>query len=157
MAKNLNDNRKQAFVTHSAAQLLEQRVYGICLGYEDLNDHEDLKFDPAWQAATNQTSTLAGDSNLCRFESWANRETSINIHNEFVEQFIRSFKTKPKELVLDFDATDDTIHGDQIGKFFHGYYKDYSFLPLYVFCEKKFLVAYLRPSDRDPALHAEAI
>lgn len=157
VAKCINDTRFEPMVQHSAHQLLVQRVYGLCLGYEDLIDHENLRFDPAWQCAANQVDPLAGDSTLCRFESWANRETAIRIHEQLIEQFISSYSSKPKKLILDFDATDDLVHGNQVGKFFHGYYKNYCFLPLYVYCGNKLLVAYLRPSSKDQALHAGAI
>lgn len=157
IASLLPDERNPLLVKHSVLQMLRQRVYGLCMGYEDLNDHEELRHDPCWQTAADQTLSLAGDSTLSRFENTASRETAVSIHDEMVEQFIRSFKTAPKELVLDFDATDDVVHGDQVGKFFHGYYKNYCFLPLFVTCGKKLLVAYLRPSSKDSALHAGAI
>ncbi|NDE30147.1 MAG: IS1380 family transposase [Flavobacteriia bacterium] len=155
--KCMTDPRDQRFVKHSLETMLKQRVYGLSMGYEDLNDHENLRHDPCWQAAAGEVEALSGDSTLCRFEHFADRKTAVAIHKELVEQFIRSFKIPPKELILDFDATDDTVHGNQIGKFFHGYYRSYCFLPLYVTCGKKLLVSYLRPSSKDPALHAGAI
>lgn len=94
---------------------------------------------------------------MCRFENRADRKTAVAIHQVLVEQFIASHKKPPKELVLDFDATDDPVHGNQVGRFFHGYYNHYCFLPLYVFCDHQLLVAYLRPANIDGAKHACAI
>ena len=96
-------------------------------------------------------------STLCRFEQRAERQWAIAIHQELVEQFIASFARRPKELVLDFNATDDPVHGHQPGRFFHGYYDRYCLLPLYVFCGRQLLVAYLRPSNIDASKHAWSI
>jgi hypothetical protein len=79
------------------------------------------------------------------------------IHQVLFDQFVESFSAPPKELILDFDCTDDRVHGMQVGRAFHGYYYDYCFLPLYVFCGEQLLVSYLRPSNIDPAKHAWAI
>ncbi len=94
---------------------------------------------------------------LCRFENRANREMAFNIHKVMVKNFITSFKKPPKELMLDFDSTHDLVHGNQEGRFFHGYYGNYCFLPLYVFCGQKLLVAYLRQANQDGATHAAAL
>ena len=99
----------------------------------------------------------ASQATLCRFESRANRETAWQLHRVLVEQFISSFKRRPRRLILDFDATDDAVHGKQEGRFFHGYYDHYCYLPLYVFCGDQLLVSYLRPSKIDGAKHAWAI
>jgi hypothetical protein len=153
----LNDPRRQASCEHSQIQLLRQRVYGLALGYEDLNDHETLRKDVALQTAVQTDQELASASTLCRWENRADRETAWLIAEWMVELFIRSYKKAPEELILDFDATDDAVHGKQEGRFFNGYYDHYCFLPLYVFCGEQLLVSYLRPSNLDGARHAWAI
>jgi len=153
----ITDSRCKGKINHEAADLLRQRVYGIALGYEDLNDHATLRKDTAIQTAVGADKDLASSSTLCRFENAADRQLCWNISKAFVEVFIESFKKPPKEIILDFDATDDPVHGEQVGRFFHGYYKHYCFLPLYVFCGKHLLAAYLRPSNIDPAYGAWSI
>jgi hypothetical protein len=137
--------------------LLRQRIYGLSLGYEDLNDHDALRKDIGLQAAVSSVLDLASSSTLCRFENRADVDSLWGISEILVEQFIESFKRRPRKVVLDFDSTDDRVHGGQLGAFFHGYYDHYCFLPLYVFCGRKLLVAYLRPSNIDNARHAWAI
>jgi hypothetical protein len=137
--------------------MLRQRIYGLCQGYEDLNDHDSLRTDPLFQTSVGSDKALASSSTLCRLENKADRKLALEIHKIIVEKFIESFPQPPKELILDFDATDDLVHGDQVGRFFHGYYGNYCFLPLYVFCGKQLLVAYLRPSDQDVAKHAGVV
>ena len=100
---------------------------------------------------------MASSPTLCRLEARSERDTARAISRIFVEQFISSFDQAPTELILDFDATDDRVHGIQEQRFFHGYYRDWCFLPLYVFCGEQLLVSYLRPSNIDPAKHAWAI
>lgn len=153
----LHDPRVQGRCRHTQLQMLQQRVYGLALGYEDLIDHNPLREDPAFQTAVNSDKALASASTLCRFENRSERETAVQINQVMVEQFIASHKHPPKRVVLDFDATDDPVHGQQEGRFFHGYYDHYCFLPLYVFCGSQLLVAYLRPSNIDSARHAWAI
>lgn len=158
VAEVLQDRRDPALITHSLADLLRQRIYGLALGYEDLNDHDTLRLDLAWQTAVERDEPLASSPTLCRLEGQADRAAAAAIHGVLVEQFIASFgKSRPEELVLDFDATDDRVHGDQEGRFFHGYYGHHCFLPLYVFCGEQLLVSYLRPSNIDAARHAWAI
>jgi len=94
---------------------------------------------------------------LCRFENSHKRETAVALSSLFVEKFIESFSEIPSELILDFDAADDPVYGNQVGRFFHGYYKNYCFLPLYVFCNDQLLISYLRPSKIDAAKHSWAI
>lgn len=156
------DPRNPFLITHPQRTLLAQRLFGIACGYEDLNDHQRLRGDPLWQAATDHpgpddTPTLASPPTLCRLENRIDRTTLVRLAAVLVEQFIASFATPPEHLTLDFDATDDPIHGDQENRFFHGYYDGYCFLPLYVFCGSQLLVAYLRPADRGADHHAAAI
>jgi hypothetical protein len=157
LAKRLPDPRDPTKVTHPLVTLLRQRIYGLCQGYEDLNDHDRLRTDVALQTAVEQDDDLASASTLCRWENGASRHAAWLVHQWWIEQFIASHATPPTELVLDLDATDDPLHGQQEGAFFHGYYGQYCFLPLYVFCGERLLVAYLRPSNIDVARHAWAI
>ena len=157
IAGHLSDNRRKKQIRHDQLSLLRQRVYGICLGYEDLNDHERFRTDPLIQTALGKDQVLASPSTLCRFENTMGREEAVAIHEVLLETFIASHSTAPEELILDFDATDDAVHGRQEGRFFHGYYDHYCFLPLYVFCGEQLLVSYLRTSKIDAAKHAWAI
>jgi hypothetical protein len=100
---------------------------------------------------------LASPATLCRLENRVDRSACVELSKLLVERFVESFDTPPQELVLDFDATDDPVHGNQEGRFFHGYYDAYCFLPLYVFCDERLLVSYLRPSNIDAAKHSRAI
>ena len=126
----IEDPRDQRYVKHAQLHLLRQRIYGLTLGYEDFNDHDQLRSDPAIQTAVESQSVLGSSPTLCRLEHRADRACTVALHEVMVEQFIRSFKTPPKQLILDFDATDDPVHGQQEGRFFHGYYDQYCFLPL---------------------------
>lgn len=157
VADVLPDPRSPLLVRHKTEQLLRQRVFGLCQGYEDLNDHDTLRDDPALQTALERDTVAASSPTLCRFENRAERKTAVATHRILVEQFIASFTEAPTELVFDFDATDDIVHGNQEGRHFSGYYDNYCFLPLYVFCGEQMLVAYLRPAKKDAALHAAAI
>jgi hypothetical protein len=157
LAKRLPDPRDPAKVIHPLVTLLRQRVYGLCQGYEDLNDHDRLRTDVALQTAVEQDEELASASTLCRWENEASRRAAWIVHQWWLEAFIASHAPPPAELVLDLDATDDPLHGQQEGAFFHGYYGQYCFLPLYVFCGERLLVAYLRPSNIDVARHAWAV
>jgi hypothetical protein len=151
------DGRQKGKVCHSVLEMLRQRIYGLALGYEDLNDHGDLRRDPAFQTAVEQDGELASASTLCRFENGAAHQTAVALNRLLVETFIQSHGKPPVELILDFDATDDPVHGMQVGRFFHGFYDRYCFLPLYVFCGSHLLVSYLRPSNIDAAKHSWAI
>ncbi len=157
IAAVLGDSRRQKSCAHDLLSLIRQRVYAIALGYEDLNDHDTLRQDIAIQTAVNRDEELASASTLCRFENRADRQTAWQIQKILVDQFMASFKEPPSELILDFDATDDPVHGEQEGRFFHGYYDKYCFLPLYVFCNGQLLASYLRPSNIDGAKHSWAI
>jgi len=157
IAKQMKDPRNRKKCKHSLRDLLRQRVYAISLGYEDVNDHDALRKDTALQTAVERDTDLGSSPTLCRFENRATDEDFWAISSTLVEVFIESHKRPPKELVIDFDATDDPVHGDQVGGFFHGYYDCHCFLPLYVFCGKQLLAAYLRPAWGDPARGAWAI
>jgi len=151
------DPRHPELITHPQLSLLKQRIYALALGYEDLNDHTQLRNDPAFQTAVERDDVLASSSTLCRLENRSARKAAFDMHRIFVEKFMESFQHAPEELILDFDATDDPVHGEQEGRFFHGYYRSYCFLPLYVFCNDQLLVSYLRPSNQDAAKHSWAI
>lgn len=157
VARRLIDVRQKGKIEHRFAALLRQRVFGIALGYEDINDHAALRHDLALQTAAERDRALASPSTLSRFENAANRDWAWRIHEVLLDSFIASHAAPPEELILDFDATDDAVHGRQEGRFFHGYYDRYCFLPLYVFCGERLLVGYLRPSRIDGARHAWAI
>ena len=120
-------------------------------------EHEGLRQDVAMQTAVERDQVLASSPTLCRFENQADAETAVRLHEVLVDQFIGLFKRAPKKLMLDFDATDDAVQGEQDRRFFHGYYDHYCFLPLYVFCGHQLLVSYLRPSNIDSAKHAWVI
>ena len=158
VARRLSDERDAQRCLHRTETLVRQRVFGLALGYEDLNDHHALRHDIALQTAVDTDGVLASQSTLCRFEQQADRDWAITIHEEMIEQFIRSFRRPPKKpLYLDFDATADRVHGQQLGRHFNGYYNHYIFLPLFVFCGDQLLVSYLRPASLDAAHHAGAI
>lgn len=155
--RQLPDPRDPRYIVHDQLALLRQRVFGLCQGYEDLNDHDSIRNDLAFQTAVDQDQILGSSPTLCRLENRANRQVIVSMHQVLFDQFVASFEQPPEELILDFDATDDRVHGDQQGRFFHGYYDHYCFLPLYVFCGDQLLVSYLRPSKIDGAKHAWAI
>ena len=156
-ARCIPDPRNPLLVKHAVRDMLRQRVYGLALGWEDLIDHGSLREDVAMQTAIGVEREVASAPTLCRLENWADKRTAWRLHQVLVDQFIASFKKAPHELVLDFDATDNPLHGQQEGRFFHGYYDCYCYLPLYVFCGQQLLCAYLRPSRIDGARHAAAI
>jgi hypothetical protein len=161
LADCLTDPRDPAKVIHAQQTMLAQRIHGIALGYEDLNDHNTLREDPLFAVLAGQRpdpeEPLASSPTLCRFENCVDRRALARMAEVFVETFIASYRRPPRELVLDFDATDDRVHGTQEGRFFHGYYDGYCFLPLYVFCGDQLLVAYLRPSNIDASKHTRPI
>jgi Transposase DDE domain group 1 len=155
------DPRWLPIVIHDQRSMLAQRVVAIALGYEDLNDHQTLRTDPALQLAAgkvpDQEIPLASPPTLCRLENRVDRKSLVRIAEVLVDQFIAAHPQTPEHLILDFDATDDPIHGQQEGRFFHGYYDHHCFLPLYVFCGDELLVAYLRPSDIDAGKHTRVV
>jgi hypothetical protein len=153
-ANSIEDTRVKGQIEHSQHQMLKQRVYGIGFGYEDVNDQDSLRIEPGFQTIVGETKELASGPTICRFENRANKGWAWEAHRCFFNAFVSSFETPPDELILDFDATDDRIHGNQQGRYFHGYYDSYCFLPLYVFCGSQLLTAYLRPSCIDAAKHS---
>jgi DDE family transposase len=150
-ARCIADPRNPLLITHAVRDMLRQRVYGLALGWEDLNDHRALRQDVAMQTAVGVDREVASAPTLCRLEKWADRATAVRLSELLVEQFIASFKRPPEELVLDFDATDNPLHGQQEGRFFHGYYDCYCYLPLYIFCGRHLLAAKLRRANIDAA------
>lgn len=153
----IGDQRRKASCEFSLTELIQQRVYALALGYEDLNDHNDLRHDLALQTAVSRDEVMASAPTLHRFEQRSGRETAVQMHEVLFEQFIQSYNKPPKRLILDFDATNTPLHGEQEDRFFHGYYDQYCYLPLYVFCDRHLLVSYLRPSNIDGAKHSWAI
>lgn len=172
LAGCFTDFRDQDYVEHALPVMLRQRILGLALGYEDINDHEKLRLDPLLAAACGRADVLgedrtqaidkgkplAGKSTLNRLELGAqqiNRRTKkIQAHPERIEALllregVQAIPRKSEVIILDFDATDDRIHGNQEGRFYHGYYGDYCYLPLYCFCGDIPLWAQLRTSDRD--------
>jgi len=161
LAACLRDPRQPAKIEHEQSAMLAQRIHAIAAGYEDGNDHQALRHDPLLQLCAGvdpvEGETLASPATLSRLTNRVTRRDCVAMHEVLVDRFIASFDHVPEELVLDFDATDDPLHGEQEGRFFHGYYGGYCYLPLYVFCGDELLCAYLRPSNIDPAKHAWAI
>ena len=157
MSKVISDGRHLGYVDHSMFHLLKQRVYAIAAGYEDVNDHEFLRKDTCFQTAVGRDEILASESTLSRFENAIDRASLIALSKEMVEHFIESYSSAPEKLILDFDPTNNKIHGHQVQRHYHGYYKEHCFLPLHVFCGDRLLVSYLRPSNIDGAKHTGAI
>jgi hypothetical protein len=155
------DPRHPVFIVHDQRALIAQRVLALALGYEDLNDHLTLRADPALQVAAGRPPDpelpLASPPTLCRLENRIDRRALVKVAEALVDRFIAAHPEPPEHLTLDFDATDDPVHGKQERRFFHGYYDHHCFLPLYVFCGDELLVAYLRPSDIDASKHARAV
>ena len=165
-AECFRDVRRPELIEHEVRTLVGQRVFGIALGYEDLNDHDDLRHDPVMAVQAGKLSArrkdcapVAGKSTLNRLELSRPEVTryhkisyeAAGIESLFVALFLELFRAPPEEIILDLDATDDPLHGHQEGRFFHGYYDCYCYLPLYIFCGDQLLAAKLRPSDIDGA------
>jgi hypothetical protein len=157
VAAALHDPRNQDFIVHELRDLVAQRLYGLCCGYEDLNDHAALRSDPLMQTAVGTGEELGSSPTLCRMERRANRADVVGLNRVLVEQFIASQSTAPEELILDVDASDIPLHGDQEHSEFHGYYDHYCYLPLYVFAGRAMLACILRNSRIDGAKHAAAV
>jgi hypothetical protein len=175
-AECFTDFRDPELVEHTVGELVAQRVYGLALGYEDLVDHDELRHDPLLAVLVGKSDpsgqdrvrerdrgkALAGKSTLNRLELSPpgagpnSRYKKITadlggIEALLTDLFIEAHRTPPKQIILDFDATDDPLHGHQLGRFFQGYYKKYCYLPLYVFCGEHLLCSALRPADQDGA------
>jgi hypothetical protein len=161
-----HDVRRQHLIEHEVVTLVAQRVFGIALGYEDLNDHDDLRHDPIMavlvgklEGRREDCAPVAGKSTLNRLELSRLEPTRyhkishnpIAIKRLLVELFLEAHERPPSEIILDLDATDDPVHGEQEGRFFHGYYDCYCYLPLYVFCGRHLLAAKLRSASVDAA------
>ena len=163
------DARTPELIEHAVDTMVLQRVVGIALGYEDLNDHDELRHDPVLAvlagkltAKRSDCAPLAGKSTLNRVE--LSRPTATRYHKVshdpaaieqlFVEMFLEAHRRPPEQIILDLDATDDPLHGHQEGRFFHGYYDCYCYLPLYIFCGRHLLAARLRRSNIDGAAGA---
>ena len=157
IAKVLNDPRDPSRVTHSLRDLVAQRLYALCCGYEDLNDHDQLRHDPLMQTAIGTDESLGSSPTLCRLETRATRTDIWALNRVLVDQFVASHSKTPEELILDIDASDIPLHGDQEGKEFHAYYDHHCYLPLYVYCGKSLLACILRNSRIDGAKHAAAV
>jgi Transposase DDE domain group 1 len=160
LAECFLDGRDPARVQHSVGEMLAQRVYGLALGYEDLNDHEQLRQDPLLKLLAAQSdleAPLAGKSTLNRLElstGTPDRYKKITFWKQAIDEllvdvFVEAHATAPQEIVLDIDTTDVALHGGQEDRFFHGYYDHYCYLPLYVFCGEHLLCARLRPANID--------
>src|SRR5512142_162918 len=173
-AARFTDHRHPELIEHSLEHLVAQRLYALALGYEDLNDHDDLRHDPLLATVVgkkdptgqdrrrkrDQGKALAGKSTLNRLELTpvgADEDSRYKkiicgtraVEGLFLELFLQAHPVPPEPIVLDLDATNDPIHGDQLGRFFHGHYQEYCFLPLYIFCGDHLLCARLRPSNID--------
>jgi hypothetical protein len=172
------DYRNPDLVEHSVEELVRQRVFGLALGYEDLNDHDELRTDPLLASVVGKADPtgsdrrqeqdrgkpLAGKSTLNRLE-WGtvkqDRYRKISLDTEavdrfFIDVFLAAYQKAPAEIVLDLDATDDPLHGEQEGRFFHGYYGGYCYLPLYIFCGSHLLCSRLREANVDASFGAVA-
>jgi hypothetical protein len=157
VAAALHDPRDPDLIKHELRDLVAQRLYGLCCGYEDLNDHAALRQDPLMQTAVGTGEALASSPTLCRMEGRASRADVAALNRVLVEQFIAGHSMPPSELVLDVDASDIPLHGDQEQREFHAYYDHYCYLPLYVYCGKAMLACVLRRSRIDGAKHAAAV
>jgi hypothetical protein len=161
LAACFRDRRSPLFIQHRLAEMLAQRIYGLALGYEDLNDHEQLRSNPLLALLSGKEKLeqpLAGKSTLNRLElaGRTGRYHKIGYSAEAIDQllvdlFVESHATPPEQIVLDLDATDIPVYGHQAERFFHGYYDSYCYLPLYIFAGDQLLCARLRPSNQDPA------
>ena len=160
LAQCFLDGRNQDLIEHSIQEMLSQRVYGLALGYEDINDHEQLRKDPVFGILAGREELdepLAGKSTLNRMELGAgtpDRYKKITFWKEgldevLVQVLLESHQSAPEQIVLDVDTTDLPLHGKQEGRFFHGYYDNYCYLPLYVFCGDHVLCARLREANHD--------
>jgi hypothetical protein len=165
------DGRARELVVHNIETLVAQRVHAIALGYEDINDHDELRHDPVLSLLSDtlepkraDVATLAGKSTLNRLEhgpkSGVSRYHKISVMDAamervFLDIYVAAHKSAPKRIILDLDATDDPLHGHQEGRFYHGFYRGYCYLPLYIFDGRHLLVAKLRKADIDASAGAK--
>lgn len=157
VASALHDARDPDRIVHELRDLVAQRPYGLCCGYEDLNDHATLRQDPLMQTAVGTGEALGSSPTLCRMECRASRADVVALNRVLVERFIAGHASPPAELVLDVDASDIPLHGDQEQREFHANYDHYCYLPLYVYCGKALLACVPRRSRIDGAKHAAAV
>ena len=157
ISKSISDKRNPSYTKHDCKTLLRQRIYAIANGDEDVNDQDSLRKDLCFQTCLDQDSVLGSSATISRFENSISRDSLVKISKAMVEIFIENQKKEPEELILDFDPTDNKVYGSQEGKHYHGYYKDYCYLPMHVFCKDQLIVSMLRPSDIDGAKYAGAI
>jgi len=157
IAEVLHDPRDADRIKHPLRNLIAQRLYGLCCGYEDLNDHARLRRDPLMQTAVGTDEELGSSPTLSRLETRARRSDVLALNRVLVEQFIVSHPSAPDELILDVDASDIPLHGDQEQAEFHAHYDHYCYLPLYVFAGRAMLACVLRRSRIDGANHAAAV
>jgi hypothetical protein len=163
-ARCFRDSRSEELIEHRVATMVGQRVFGIALGYEDVVDHDELRHDPIMAvlagkltARRKNCAPVAGKSTLNRLELGADEPTTYHkighdpqaIEDLFVDLFVEAHRRPPRQIILDLEATDDPLHGHQEGRFFHGYYDCYCYLPLYIFCGRHRLAAKLRRSNID--------
>ena len=163
LSECFTDYRNPKYITHTLPSLIKQRVIGLALGYEDLNDHDTLRDDALLAIVSDREGEqLAGKSTLNRLEL---TKSTVSVKERYkklvadttamdallVDLFLDAHEQEPEEIVLDVDATDDPLHGAQEGRFFHGYYRRYCYLPLYIFCGEHLLCARLRTADKDGA------
>lgn len=156
-AAALPDPREPQRVEHGLREMLAQRIYGLCCGYEDLNDHHSLRADLLMQTAVGRTQPLASAPTLSRLDNRATQAQVWALHGVLLDQFVASHRLTPEEIVLDIDASDVPLHGNQELGEFHAYYDHHCYLPLYVFCGQAMLACYLRRSKIDGARHAAAV
>jgi Transposase DDE domain group 1 len=168
LAACFRDGRSAGYISHSVQELVAQRVYGLALGYEDLSDHDQLRHDPLLAVVSGKRAVaqecLAGKSTLNRLElstGQADRYKKIEYRTEAIDEllvkvFVEAHAEAPEQIVLDLDVTDLPLHGHQEGRFFHGYYDSYCYLPLYIFCGEHLLCARLRTADQDASAGSTA-
>jgi len=167
LAECFLDGRNQEQVEHTILEMVSQRIYGLALGYEDLNDHEQLRKDAVFGLLAGRDDLeqpLAGKSTLNRMELGAgtkDRYKKITFWKEAIDEllvkvFLEAHQEAPEQIVLDVDTTDLALHGKQEGRFFHGYYDSYCYLPLYIFCGEHVLCARLREANHDAAFGSVA-
>src|SRR6516225_4451143 len=168
-ARCFRDSRSEELIEHTVATMVGQRIFGIALGYEDVIDHDELRHDPIMAvlagklvARRKNCAPVAGKSTLNRLELGTDKPTAYHkighdrqaIEDLFVDLFLKAHQRAPRQIILDLDATDDPLHGHQEGRFFHGYYDCYCYLPLYVFSGRHLLAAKLRRSNIDASAGA---